>query len=84
MQWLWKWLMILFSGMLLLAGLITFPLPLPIGLPLLIIGLAIMVRHSSDAKRMLVKLSKRFPRLQRILLKRKAKSCDKTAEDSID
>ena len=35
---LWKWLMILLSMLLVIAGLLTFPLPLPIGLPLLLIG----------------------------------------------
>ena len=42
---LWKWLMILLSMLLVIAGLLTFPLPLPIGLPLLLIGLALLVRH---------------------------------------
>jgi hypothetical protein len=84
MQWLWKWLMILFSGMLLLTGIITFPLPIPIGLPLLMVGLAIMVRHSSDAKRYLVKLSRRIPLLHRILDKRKTKPNEKTAEDTVE
>lgn len=76
--------MILFSSMLLLTGLITFPLPIPIGLPLLMVGLAIMVRHSSDAKRYLVKLSRRFPVLHRILDRRKTKGYQKSTEDSID
>jgi hypothetical protein len=83
MRLLWKWLMILVSILLLIAGLLTFPLPFPIGLPLLLIGLVLLLRHSSDAKRFVVKLSRRFPRLHRFLNKRK-KPFNAPAEDSID
>ena len=43
--------MILLGGILLLAGLLTFPLPVPIGLPLLLFGLALLMRHSSKGKK---------------------------------
>ena len=84
MRLLWKWLMILLSILLLLAGLLTFPLPFPVGIPLLLIGLALSMRHSSDAKRLLIRLSRRFPPLHRLLDKRKEKPYRDPAEDSIE
>ena len=83
MRLLWKWLMILLSILLLIAGLLTFPLPFPIGIPLLLIGLVLLMRHSSDAKRYLIRLSRRFPWLHRLLDRRK-KTLDTPAEDSVD
>ncbi|MDJ0808430.1 MAG: hypothetical protein QNJ78_16560 [Gammaproteobacteria bacterium] len=74
--------MILVSVVLLIAGLLTFPLPFPVGIPLLLIGLALLMRHSSDAKKVLVRLSRRFPLLHRLLDKRKEKACSDPAEDS--
>ena len=76
--------MILVSILLLITGLLTFPLPFPIGIPLLLIGLALLMRHSSDAKRVLIKLSRRFPLLHRLLDKRKEKPYIDPAEDSIE
>jgi hypothetical protein len=84
MRLLWKWLMIVTSLLLLVAGLITFPLPFPIGLPLLIIGLALLVRHSSDAKRYLVKVSRKYPKLNRLLRRIRQKSLSNPAEERID
>jgi archaellum biogenesis protein FlaJ (TadC family) len=77
--------MILISILLLIAGLVTFPLPFPIGLPLLIIGLALLVRHSSDAKRYIVRISRKYPKFHRLLSQRKRqKPMTKTAEERID
>ncbi|MEN8131966.1 MAG: PGPGW domain-containing protein [Pseudomonadota bacterium] len=76
--------MILLSALLLIAGLITLPLPLPIGLPLLLIGLALLARHSTDAKRLLVKLSRRYPRLRYLLAKREKRHFSEATEDNIE
>jgi hypothetical protein len=83
MRLLWKWLMILIGMLLLIIGLITFPLPIPIGLPILLLGLVMVIRHSSDAKRYLIRLSKRFPKLQRFMHRRK-KVFGATAKDPVD
>jgi hypothetical protein len=84
MQRIGKWLIILFSAILLVTGLITFPLPFPIGLPLFILGLTILMRHSSDVKRYLVKLSRRYPLLHRMLDRRNTKSQTGTAKDRLE
>jgi len=51
----------------LLLGILTFPLPLPIGMPLALMGIALLVRYSSDARRVLVNLMRRYPPLRRLL-----------------
>jgi hypothetical protein len=73
MQLLWKWLMILLSMLLLIAGLITLPLPF-----------SMLVRHSTDAKRFLVKLSRRYPRLRYLLAKREKRHFSEATEDNVD
>lgn len=51
----------------LLAGILSIPLPLPIGLPLALLGIALLVRFSADARRILVGLMRRYPPLRRLL-----------------
>jgi len=86
MHRLTKWLMILVGILLLIIGLLTFPLPLPIGLPILLVGIALLLRYSSDAKRFLLRLSKRHPRLRELLNRLRSKGDDDTAtaEDRAD
>jgi hypothetical protein len=53
------------AGLLLIvAGIATFPLPLPIGLPLAAIGLTLVVRNSMTGRRRLAALLARYPRLR--------------------
>jgi hypothetical protein len=49
---------------LIIAGIATFPLPLPIGLPLAAIGLTLVVRNSMTGRRRLAALLARYPRLR--------------------
>jgi hypothetical protein len=42
--------MITTGGLLVLAGLVTFWLPLPIGLPLILLGMPLLIRHSPHAR----------------------------------
>ena len=51
----------------LLAGLLTFWLPLPIGLPLAVVGAVLLTRHSPHARNWLLSASSRIPPLQRAL-----------------
>lgn len=67
-----KWLMILSGLIMLLLGVITFWLPIPIGLPLVVLGLFLLIRHSLTARRILGRLMRRYPRLRKLLAKRKA------------
>jgi len=55
-----------------LIGMITFPMPVPIGLPLMLIGMTIMLRISPTVRRKLLKLARRNPHTHRVW--RKARS----------
>lgn len=61
------WLSTILGFLLVVAGLATFPLPIPIGLPLLMIGIPILTRHSSWAKRVIHVLARRFPLLRKLI-----------------
>ena len=62
-----KWLYISFGTLSILGGLITFWLPVPIGVPLMLIGTPIIMRHSVHGRRLLMRLARRFPMLERYL-----------------
>jgi len=66
-----KWIMIAVALVIMTLGAVTFWLPIPIGIPLALAGTMLLVRHSSDARRILARLMRRFPRLRRLMLKRK-------------
>ncbi len=81
-----KWLMILISVLQLLVGLLTLPLPVPIGLPIFLLDLALLVRYSSVAKKVLLRLSRRHTLLHETVnrLRSKGKACENAAEDRVD
>ena len=60
-----KWLYIGVGSLFILSGLITFWLPLPIGMPLILIGAPIVMRHSLKGRRLILKTVRRFPVLER-------------------
>jgi hypothetical protein len=62
-----KWLYISFGTLSILGGLITFWLPVPIGVPLMLIGTPIIMRHSARGRRLILRLARRFPSLRRLL-----------------
>ena len=84
MRRLLKWLMILVGILLVIIGLLTFPLPLPIGLPIFLFGVVLLLRYSSDAKRILVRLRKRHPPLRNLLNRLRLKNVGNPAEDHAD
>lgn len=57
-----KWLFIAFGSASVFGGMLTFWLPLPIGIPLILLGTALLVRHSPHARRQVAKLVRRYPR----------------------
>ncbi|MES9960162.1 MAG: hypothetical protein ABW089_07000 [Sedimenticola sp.] len=67
-----KWFKFVIGTLIVLLGLITFWLPIPIGLPLLLVGGLILVRHSSDAKRLLITLMRRYPQVRQVMQLRKS------------
>lgn len=62
-----RWLMVLAGIVIVIAGLLTFVLPIPIGLPLLALGLFILVRHSQVARYAMIKAARRHQGLRRLL-----------------
>ena len=62
-----KWLYISFGTLSIVGGLITFWLPVPIGVPLMLIGTPIIMRHSVRGRRLILRLARRFPGLRRVL-----------------
>lgn len=62
-----RWLMVLAGIVIVITGLLTFVLPIPIGLPLLALGLLVLVRHSQVARYLMIKAARRHPGLRRLL-----------------
>lgn len=63
LKWLLvKWLFIGVGTASIFGGMLTFWLPLPIGIPLMLLGTALLVRYSPTAKRQLARLVLRYPR----------------------
>ncbi len=56
MRWIYKEIMIMLGVLILCAGLLIIPLPIPLGLPLMAIGAALLLKHSHYAKRLYIKL----------------------------
>ncbi|WP_231383617.1 hypothetical protein [Methylobacter luteus] len=48
------------------VGMILFPLPVPFGLPTMIVGLSIMLKASNDVKRLIIRLFKLHPRTEKL------------------
>jgi len=66
-----KWLYIGFGTLTLIGGLITFWLPLPIGLPLMMIGTPLIMRHSARGRLLMRRLRSRFPILNKLFFRRR-------------
>lgn len=62
-----KWIFILTGAFSVFSGFLTFWLPLPIGLPLILLGSTLLVRHSPLARDLAWSLSARIPGLRKIL-----------------
>jgi hypothetical protein len=56
-----KWLFISLGTLSVFGGIVTFWLPLPIGVPLMLLGTTLLVRHSPQSRRQVVRLVRRYP-----------------------
>jgi hypothetical protein len=56
-----KWLFIGFGTISVFGGVLTFWLPLPIGIPLMLLGTATLVRYSPFARHQVTRLALRYP-----------------------
>ncbi|MES9850766.1 MAG: hypothetical protein ABW170_08900 [Candidatus Thiodiazotropha sp. L084R] len=68
-----KWIYLSVGALSILAGLITFWLPVPIGVPLVLIGAPIIMRHSPNGRRWLMLLLRRFPVLRKTIKEQEAR-----------
>ena len=60
-----RWLMTLFGATLVILGVVTFWLPLPVGLPLLLLGGLTLVRHSPSVRQAVAGATRRYPAFRR-------------------
>jgi len=56
-----KSLLMMVGSTVFFIGMILFPLPVPFGLPTMIVGLAIMFKASNKVKRKVIRLSDKHP-----------------------
>jgi hypothetical protein len=58
-----RWLLLGLGGLLIVAGVVIAPLPGPLGMPLVVIGLMIVLRNSFAAKRQFVRFQRARPKM---------------------
>lgn len=58
-----RWLLLGLGGLLVLAGFLIAPLPGPLGLPLTVVGLMLVLRNSFAAKRQFVRFQRAQPKV---------------------
>ncbi len=58
-----RWLLLGLGGLLILLGFLIAPLPGPLGLPLTVVGLMIVLRNSFAARRQFVRLQRAQPKM---------------------
>ncbi|MCG7957767.1 MAG: hypothetical protein JAY69_01740 [Candidatus Thiodiazotropha taylori] len=76
-----KWLYLSIGSLSIVSGLITFLLPLPIGVPLLLIGTPIIMRHSPTGRRWIMRLLRRFPALRKRIKEQEARIAKRLDKD---
>ncbi|MCG8038826.1 MAG: hypothetical protein JAZ19_17540 [Candidatus Thiodiazotropha taylori] len=76
-----KWLYLSIGSLSIVSGLITFLLPLPIGVPLLLIGTPIIMRHSPTGRRWIMHLLRRFPALRKRIKEQEASIAKRLDKD---
>lgn len=57
----------LLGALLFITGLLTFWLPIPIGIPLMLIGMPLLFRYSPLARFGFIKLARRYPPMRRLI-----------------
>ena len=69
-----KWTFIILGSTLVILGILTFWLPMPIGLPLILVGLPLVARYSPHGRNWALAATRRFPLIHRQILKFKQKA----------
>jgi uncharacterized membrane protein YbaN (DUF454 family) len=76
-----RWLYLTIGTLSIISGLITFWLPVPIGVPLVLIGTPIIMRHSPTGRRWIMHLLRRFPTLRKRLKEQEARIAERLDKD---
>ncbi len=56
------WSLRIVAVVLLVAGLIVFPFPIPLGLPMMVVGLALLISSSDSTAELMTRIRRRYPR----------------------
>lgn len=64
-----KWALITGGTLCVILGIVTFWLPIPIGVPLILIGLPVLLRTSPHARRLIMHLASKWPAFATIIRK---------------
>lgn len=64
---MWPVMHHVFGGTFVIAGMVLFPLPIPLGLPLIVIGLALLAPYFPPFQRLIRTLRRKSPGLNRTL-----------------
>lgn len=80
MKWLlMKWLLLAFGSITVFSGLLMLLLPIPLGIPLLLVGVPLLMRYSERARDWLLHVARRWPKLHRLLVQIPAAGKDNPA-----
>jgi hypothetical protein len=63
-----KWLLISIGAVSVLGGMITVWLPLPLGLPLLMIGTPLLIKYSPHARQLIMSLARHNKHIHKYLI----------------
>ncbi|WP_269714508.1 hypothetical protein [Caulobacter sp. NIBR2454] len=58
-----RWLLLIIGGLLILAGFLIAPLPGPLGVPLTVVGLMLVLRNSFWARKQFIKVQRAHPKV---------------------
>ena len=59
---MWNIILYFLGGLSIVGGILSFPLPLPIGLPLMIVGVSLLVKASPRTRNYIYTLAMRYPK----------------------
>ncbi|MGD8939142.1 MAG: hypothetical protein PVJ72_07175 [Gammaproteobacteria bacterium] len=59
---MWNTILFFLGGLSVVGGIMSFPLPIPIGLPLMIVGLSLLIKTSPRTRDYIYYLAGRYPK----------------------
>jgi hypothetical protein len=79
-----KWVFLAVGGITVFSGLMLLLLPIPLGIPLLAVGVPILMRYSTRMRDLILSKARRFPKLHEFLSRIPTASDAATAEANMD